>query len=443
LTPPIILVTAFGRTDLHAKAEAVGIRHALLKPVSPSQLFNCVLEAAQADSRITYPVRQEDGLPPLSRKLSGLKVLLVEDNLVNQQVAEEILSQEGIAVEVADNGQQALDTLRARPDDFHMVLMDLQMPVMDGYEATRRLRALPGFADLPIIAMTAHAMSGEREACVQAGMNDHVAKPIEVDKLFEVIQRWAPAHILEAAAAQKDAPAAGAGGQDIVPAAVAHAAENGRTVRAGAGRSDAGPPARVPRSIPGLDADSAIKRLGNNEALYLKTLRLFYEHLPEHREELAAAFRADDAEHLCRAAHTLKGLGATIGANDLAGQAANLEKSLEEGGSADMQALENLRKGLDDLEMRIRESGLFAEHGPEAETRLAVSPAEAEALMQNLCRLLRESDSRAPEFFNEQSAFFSSYLSTDEFEQVKRCLRFFDYDEVLDLLQAKVGNLPE
>ena len=188
--PALILVTAFGRSELQNEAEEVGIRQVLYKPISPSQLFNTVLEAVQAENRL--PVRTTGGTTAKSpSQFSGLSVLVVEDNIVNQQVAAEILEQEGVKVEVANNGQEALDILNIRPHAFHLVLMDLQMPVMDGYTATRELRTNPIFSNLPIIAMTAHAMSGERESCIAAGMNDHVAKPIEVEKLFQVLKRWA------------------------------------------------------------------------------------------------------------------------------------------------------------------------------------------------------------------------------------------------------------
>ncbi|MDR1947569.1 MAG: response regulator [Desulfovibrio sp.] len=193
--PALILITAFGRSDLQPLAEEIGVKHILYKPVSPSQLFDCVLEAIRTvDSPNRAPEQTQDvAEEEKTRLLTGLNVLLAEDNVINQQVAEEILSQEGVHVRIANNGQEAVNIFTANPSAFHIVLMDLQMPVMDGYEATRRLRALKECRDIPIIAMTAHAMSGEREACINAGMNDHVSKPIEVEKLFEVLQRWAPA----------------------------------------------------------------------------------------------------------------------------------------------------------------------------------------------------------------------------------------------------------
>ncbi|MDR0826521.1 MAG: response regulator [Desulfovibrio sp.] len=193
VVPPMVLVTAFGRGDLRDKLEESGISHILFKPVSPSQIFNSVLEALQSTGRMRSP-RSCQEIPGLDQDQSfkGLRILLVEDNIINQQVASEILSQEGVLVSIANDGQEAVHILENGPDDFDIVLMDLQMPVMDGYMATRALRADAKFKNLPIIAMTAHAMSSERDACIAAGMNDHVAKPIEVDKLFQVLRSWLP-----------------------------------------------------------------------------------------------------------------------------------------------------------------------------------------------------------------------------------------------------------
>jgi len=124
------------------------------------------------------------------QRLSGMKLLVVEDNKINQLVAKGLLKQEGADITLADNGRIAVDMLVARPDAFEAVLMDVQMPVMDGYEATRTLRALPGFAELPVIAMTANAMASDREACLAAGMNDHVGKPFEVDHLVATLRQF-------------------------------------------------------------------------------------------------------------------------------------------------------------------------------------------------------------------------------------------------------------
>ncbi|MDL2290680.1 response regulator [Desulfovibrio sp. OttesenSCG-928-F20] len=404
-TPPIILVTAFGRTDLQGQADAAGIRHVLLKPVSPSQLFNTVLEAVQTDVRITTPV----GLPSLEdepKRFNGLSVLLVEDNVVNQQVAEEILKQEGIRVEVANNGQEAVTLLSERAEDFDLVLMDLQMPVMDGYKATRTLREIPKLQSMPIIAMTAHAMSGERENCIAAGMNDHVAKPIEVEKLFEVLRLWAPAQPVYR--------------EKFEASVVPQAAQPEDT-----------------QVAPVLDSEGAIKRLGGNKALYLKTLGLFSSNLPRYRDELLAALETNDNEALQRGAHTIKGLAATVGANELAEDAAVLELGLNRENEIDPEAFARLLRGLETLSASLADNALRTDE-PEAAPRPAkaaqVDKTEAKARLEELRMLLSEDDSRAPAVFFANTTLFTAVLGEAVHALVEKHIKNFDYDEALQAL---------
>ncbi|MFN3078098.1 MAG: response regulator, partial [Alphaproteobacteria bacterium] len=184
--PKIVMVTAYARDDVMLAAEGVGIDLFLTKPVSLSVLFESALTAMNQD----MPDRTENsGITNQSLDLQlewrGTHVLLVEDNEINQQVARELLEEEGITVQIAANGQEAVDAVSSAR--FDVVLMDVQMPVMDGYEASRTIRADARFASLPILAMTANAMTGDREKCIDAGMNDHISKPIHPPTLFATL----------------------------------------------------------------------------------------------------------------------------------------------------------------------------------------------------------------------------------------------------------------
>ncbi|EME72002.1 Signal transduction histidine kinase [Paramagnetospirillum caucaseum] len=187
-TPHMIMVTAHGREEVMAGAEHAGIEEVLIKPVNPSLLFDAAMRSLGAvpedepDDSAGAAVNEAD----LSG-LRGLRVLLVEDNDFNQQVASELLADGGVVVELAENGAVAVEMVGAAPYD--MVLMDMQMPVMDGVTATREIRRL-GFGDLPIIAMTANAMQADKEKCLEAGMNDHLAKPIDPDAMFATLLKW-------------------------------------------------------------------------------------------------------------------------------------------------------------------------------------------------------------------------------------------------------------
>ncbi|MGM9491707.1 response regulator [Ideonella sp. YS5] len=189
--PAVLMLTAFSRDEVARRltAEHLSAAATLTKPVTPSTLLDSFLGALQLPGRLSPRAeRHEESLNAHRRSLAGARVLLVEDNPINQELASDLLGDAGIVLTTADNGRQALDLLEH--DTFDLVLMDCQMPVMDGYAATRALRQLPHGRDLPVIAMTANAMVGDREKVIEAGMNDHIAKPIRVDELFATLARW-------------------------------------------------------------------------------------------------------------------------------------------------------------------------------------------------------------------------------------------------------------
>jgi two-component system, sensor histidine kinase and response regulator len=216
-----------------------------------------------------------------------------------------LLSGVGVKVDVSQNGAEAVDQLQR--ERYDAVLMDCQMPVMDGYEATRRIRA-NGLRELPIIAMTANAMAGDRDRCLAAGMNDHVAKPIDVRELFGALTRWVRR-------------------------------PTGRGQRQAPGDMDAAPLPSV-----SIDRDGALRRLGGNEKLLAKMFARFRETQNDVATRIRAAITHGDAEGAMREAHTLKGLAGNIGANDVAGMAAKLEKTLK---TNDEQGIELRLRELD------------------------------------------------------------------------------------------------
>ncbi|BAE51734.1 hybrid sensor histidine kinase/response regulator [Paramagnetospirillum magneticum] len=188
--PHLIMVTAYGREEIIKGAQAADIGEVLIKPVSPAALFDSIMRVFASDQRRDEAEDVSEGGSVDHAALRGLKVLLVEDNDLNQEVAGEILRDAGIEVEIADNGLIAVE--KARAGVYDLILMDMQMPVMDGVTATREIRRL-GHVDLPIIAMTANAMQADRDKCLEAGMNDHIAKPIDPDTMFSTISRWCAA----------------------------------------------------------------------------------------------------------------------------------------------------------------------------------------------------------------------------------------------------------
>ena len=233
----------------------------------------------------------------------GIQVLLVEDNEINQQIAVELLETVGVRVTCANNGQEALDKLMAAPDPlpWSLVLMDIQMPVMDGHQATREIRRQPRFASLPIVAMTAHAMAEERERSLTEGMNDHITKPIDPDCLYQTIQQWCTGKTTGQTGANS--------GQAPAP--------------------DSPVPAELPEAIDGLDIAAGLYRVANKPAIYLKLLRMFVSQQEAATRVIRGALEGGDPELALRTAHTLHGLAGNIGANTLSEAAARLEQALK------------------------------------------------------------------------------------------------------------------
>ncbi len=315
-TPAIFLVSAHGSPEAMRQSDKLGLAGFLAKPINTSLLIDAIAEhfVGGGDSK-TAPQKDRLGGFGARDAIHGLKVLLVEDNSINQQVATGILDEVGVKADVADNGKIAFERMRDNPAGIDIVLMDLQMPEMDGYEATRQIRALPGMEDIPIIAMTAHAMAEERDACLRAGMNDHISKPIDADKLFETLAKWAPDKNIRGAA--EDASPAPTGESGIIDDAPTDTGVDG-----------------VLSSAEGFNFAEAKKRLGLDDAFFIKLLGDFNAKYADFEGELNAAIEAGNAELASRLAHTVGGLAGTIGADELQQECRTLENALRENPAA-------------------------------------------------------------------------------------------------------------
>jgi CheY-like chemotaxis protein len=253
--PAIVLVTAYGREEVMRQAEEVGLEGFLLKPVSPSMLFDAIMQAFG------------EAVPETRR--------LVEDNEINQQVAREILEGAGLKITLADDGQEAVNAVKE--NEYDAVLMDVQMPVMDGYAATREIRKDKHFKDLPIIAMTAHAMAGDEDKSLEAGMNGHVAKPIDPDQLFSTLQKWIKPGEKRIQVEQSEAPAKQTEPDKAVPT------------------ED-----ELPESLPGFDLADGLSRLQGNKKLYRKLLLSFATDYSAVANEIRQALDAEDFDEISK-----------------------------------------------------------------------------------------------------------------------------------------------
>jgi polar amino acid transport system substrate-binding protein len=279
----------------------------LSKPVSPSDLFDSIL-AAYGHEPITqqrYSGSKFD--MGILRPVQGAEILLVEDNEINQQVASEILEQAGFFVDIANHGQEALDMLANK--EYDCVLMDVQMPVMDGFTATGKIRGNPHYVDLPVLAMTANATHEDRERSLDAGMNEHIAKPIRPQILFEALLKWIP-H-----------------GERILPEMANPDISDQAGSSLSAGDSGGALPVPIPQ-IEGIDTHSSIERLGGSVESYIRLIEKFLDNQVDAIENFSQQIQHNDFETAERTAHTLKGVSALIGADKLRTISESLESSV-------------------------------------------------------------------------------------------------------------------
>jgi PAS domain S-box-containing protein len=306
LPPVLLMVTEHAAAAQAREAGRLGLAGVLAKPASPASLLEQV-EAVLAGKGIAGAGPDEPS--PLHGRLDGMRVLLVEDNEINQEVAQFILLHAGAVVETVANGQLAVDALLAAPERCDVVLMDVQMPVLNGYDATVAIRAGgPLLARLPIVAMTANVMEDDRRLADEAGMDAHVAKPIDVEELLGVLTRLVPAAPLAA--------------QGAAPAVAAAAAAQAGTA-----------PAAPTEALPGIDRAAALARLGGNYDALVALLKRFEQSQGGTVGEVRALLAAGRLPQAAQALHRLRGVAANLGAGAVAGLAAEAETALRQAGA--------------------------------------------------------------------------------------------------------------
>lgn len=312
--PPMLMVSAYGNAELVRKTSEMGFKGLLFKPVNQSFLFNLVVETLGKDMVITSPGIVGE---KAADRLSGSRVLLVEDNEINRQVANEILAVAGIQAFEALNGREAVEFLD--DNEVDLVLMDIQMPVMDGFEATMEIRKRERLKDLPIVAMTAHAMVEDIEKSREYGMNDHIAKPFDPDDLFDVLGRW------------------------IRKPATRRKAKTEKSVESNGS---------LPESLDGFDLELGLKRARGNEELYRNLLVLLDEKYADAADVIEEALGEGKREDAIALAHSVKGTSGMLGAMDLYETAGRLEAVLSEESEPEVTAELGEFRGALDVVMR-------------------------------------------------------------------------------------------
>jgi PAS domain S-box-containing protein len=437
--PAIVLVTAFGREEVREEAERLQLDGFLVKPVTKSMIVDTLVSVfAEAGAELAPGAEGEQ-----SARLRGARILLTEDNDINQQIAIELLEGAGATVQVANNGREAVELLSTgpQPPPFDVVLMDLQMPEMDGYQATAKLRGDARFANLTIIAMTAHATMEERQRCLAAGMNDHISKPIDPGNLFETVGRFYKP--LEATVQARTPPGAqtskSAVSQVSQPAA-AHTAQRPADLAIG---DTAG--LETCATIAGLDVKDGLTRVAGNRKLYLKLLRQFVAQQAPAVAQISEAISKSDIALAERLAHTLKGVAGNIGAKPVQTAAGVVEKLIHDrAAAADTEsALRQAAVALDPLLAQLRNalpSSATAAALPTSQA--AVDPAHSRAAAAQLIKLLSEFDPGAADFVETNQAALRPLFSGDAWPQFEKLVQGYAFADAQSQLEQALKSLP-
>ncbi len=404
--PDVVIVTAYDRDEMQQHAKGIDIAASLTKPVSASTLYDTVLKVL-GKGHGQRPSRGKHDLDLNAiASIGGAQILLVEDNEINQQIAYELLSMAGLEVTTVNNGQEAVEIVESQ--SFDAVLMDIQMPIMDGYEATRLIRGSGHHDDLPIIAMTANAMAGDRERCLEAGMNDHLAKPINPDEVFATLGKW-----VESTGVATNVRASAAGQQ------------NAQTIQ-----------------IEGFDTTNALARMGGSVKAYQKTLTHVVASEADAIERTRTAIEQQRLSDAIIAIHSLKGVAGNIGATALVKPSEALEHRLSEQQKKQQPVtLAEYQDDLDHLEQLLEQhisliSNALAQLQTEQQPTSLESASNEQILdlIGELKDKLDNFDSSASDTFEQLQPLINDANLGSTLNQIEQCLGQFDFEGALPLL---------
>ncbi|MBF0369439.1 MAG: response regulator [Magnetococcales bacterium] len=409
--PKVVMVTAYDRDEMLRSAQDQELGGYLSKPVTASTLLDSAMVALDYDKQQSMAGPTGDlGLEAV-QVIRGARVLLVEDNEVNQQVATELLELAQLIVTVAENGRIGVEKVRA--EAFDVVLMDMQMPVMDGYAATREIRQDPAFADLPIIAMTANAMAGDREKCLAAGMNDHVAKPIDPKEMYGSLAKWVKP-----------------GKREVSLELQQRLAES-----AAEAKSD-----QPPLNLPGFDVKKALERMGGNTKAFRKTLGKVVEAESDAMERILQSLDAGDREGAVRGAHTLKGVAGNIGATALQAVAGELEAVLKNDPGSPPEGLmvltgQRLGEAMSTIQATLQSGGAVSKKSA------TVDRAAVQSLLATLQEQIDNFDSAAGETCDNLADQLQGSPLLRHATDLGKALNGYEFDQAQELVGEMLAKL--
>ena len=403
--PTLIMVTAYSRDELLRCIRLDELDGLLLKPLTTQTLCQSLSSAFDTENRIAALPAPIDSASTDSVPLRG-RVLLVDDNRMNQIVANDMLQAAGLSVILADNGQQAVELVGEHA--FDLILMDIQMPVMDGYEATRLIRQIPALTSLPILAMTAHAMSGVLEKCLAAGMNGHITKPIDMRSLYRILAQWLPPGDASQAPTVNLASAVDAG-------------------------------IRLPEAVAGLDTEAALARLGQKRALYQQILLNFAEEHSSKAEEIDTAFAEGRTEDAAKMLHTIKGVCGNLGMVRLFDAVVSLESSIK-ARRIPVNKVRDFHEAFTEIMGALAELARDSAHVVPESDDMATEPLELSHLLSTLADHLREGSPRAADFLSGLRRALGG-TAAPELEQLSAHISAFDFEQAEGSLEKLIETL--
>jgi len=402
----VIMITAFGREEIQDEAEKACVDAFLMKPMNQSTLFDTIIKLfGKPNVKEAIPGMALTGKSGTEKALKGVRALVVEDNVINQEVARELLETVGAIVTIAANGLEGINKVVSGGGlrTYDVVLMDLQMPEMDGIEATKRLRADNRFKALPIIGLTAHAMLSERQQCLDIGMNDHISKPIDPDVLYKTLARWVTA---------KD---------DMVMVA----SKSGKLSNE----------ITIP-DLPGIDVTAGLHRVAGNAKLYIDLLKRFIDGQKDTSAKLTEAIQHRDFHLAEQLAHTAKGVSGTIGALQLQKASSEMESAIRR---QDEEKLETELINFSDELMKVitlltRSLSKTSEPSGTSDPPKIVPVEELKVVLSKLHELLRGYDGAIVDYLEELGDDLSGSFDETVLTKFKNKVNNYAFDEALEIL---------
>ncbi|MCG8334748.1 MAG: response regulator [Proteobacteria bacterium] len=412
---PVVLMGAFGLDNATTDRHESLARGYLNKPILASSLFNAVLSVLD-HKEAAVPLEDETESPPDSTvysELKGLNILVAEDNPTNQDIALAILENVGIEVTPVWNGLEAIKAVESR--HFDAVLMDMQMPKMDGYEATRTIRRNPAFSDLPIIAITAHALKGDREKCLSAGMNGYITKPVSRELLLKTLLGVIKKQSLNS---ESNPPS---------PASAEGFSANTR------------------KAVPGLNIKSAMRILDINFETYQRILRSFVKHSVPLFDRLLEALDDEDIDQVSELAHGIKGSAANIGAEELRDSAQIIEFICKKEKNVSDQAMINhIKSKLEPFQAEIKRVISSIQTLLDSSDNPSVNPLPSadERTIPSVFTLLADALNQAsPLDIKNQINILQHQLPAENLETINSKIEDYDYEAALLELERLAKDL--